>query len=89
MQLPDGAALARTEAVARQVRTMIMRRPEMVDFVTIAGLNFLTNSTQSNSAVAFAILKPWAARPGAAEGKQQGKRFFFEKKNQKTLTNSG
>jgi hypothetical protein len=25
----------------------------------------------------------------STEGKQQGKRFFFEKKNQKTLTNSG
>jgi hypothetical protein len=25
----------------------------------------------------------------STEGKQQGKRFFFEKKNQKTFTNSG
>ncbi len=70
MQLPDGAALARTEAVARQVRAIIMKRPEVQDFVVIPGLNFLTNSTQSNSAVAFAILKPWAARPGAAHSAQ-------------------
>jgi hypothetical protein len=25
----------------------------------------------------------------STEGKQQGKRFFFEKKNHKTFTNSG
>jgi HAE1 family hydrophobic/amphiphilic exporter-1 len=56
MQLPDGAALARTEAVARDVRTIVMQRPEVQDVVEITGLNFLTSSSQSNSAVAFAIL---------------------------------
>jgi HAE1 family hydrophobic/amphiphilic exporter-1 len=65
MQLPDGASLARTEAVARQVRAIVMQRPEVQDMVEITGLNFLTNSSQSNSAAAFAILKPWAERPGA------------------------
>ncbi len=70
MQLPDGAALARTEAVASQVRAIVMKRPEVQDFVAITGLNFLTGSTQSNSAVAFAILKPWAERSGAAHSAQ-------------------
>ncbi len=70
MQLPDGAALARTEVVAQQVRAMVMKRPEVQDMVEITGLNFLTNSTQANSAVAFAILKPWADRPGAAHTAQ-------------------
>ena len=65
MQLPDGAALARTEEVARQVRAIAKERPEVDDVVAITGLNFLTASSQSNSAVAFAILKPWAQRPGA------------------------
>ncbi len=30
---------------------------------SISGLNFLTNAAQSNSAVEFAILKPWDQRP--------------------------
>ncbi len=70
MQLPDGASLARTEAVARQVQAMIIKRPEVRDLVMITGTNFLTGSTQSNSAVAFAILKPWADRSGAAHSAQ-------------------
>ncbi len=70
MQLPDGSALARTEEVAKQVRALVMQRPEVSDVVEIAGLNFLTNSTQSNSAVGFAILKPWGDRPGAAHSAQ-------------------
>jgi HAE1 family hydrophobic/amphiphilic exporter-1 len=49
---------------------MVMKRPEVQDFIMIPGLNFLTNSTQSNSAVAFAILKPWAQRPGATHSAQ-------------------
>jgi hydrophobe/amphiphile efflux-1 (HAE1) family protein len=70
MQLPDGAALTRTEEVARQVRAIVMERPEVQDMVQITGINFLTNSSQSNSAVAFAILKPWAERSGAAHTAQ-------------------
>ncbi|MGI4748420.1 MAG: efflux RND transporter permease subunit [Janthinobacterium lividum] len=70
MQLPDGAALTRTEDVTRQVRAMVIRRPEVQNFVVVSGLNFLTNAAQSNSAVAFAILKPWADRPGASHTAQ-------------------
>ena len=70
MQLPDGAALTRTEEVARQVQAMVLKRPEVQDFIIVSGLNFLTNSAQSNSAVAFAILKPWADRPGAEHSAQ-------------------
>jgi hydrophobe/amphiphile efflux-1 (HAE1) family protein len=70
MQLPDGAALTRTEKVAREVRAIVMERPEVQDTVEITGLNFLTGSSQSNSAVAFAILKPWAERSGAAHTAQ-------------------
>jgi hydrophobe/amphiphile efflux-1 (HAE1) family protein len=70
MQLPDGAALARTEEVARQVRAIVMERPEVQDMVEITGLNFLTASTQANSAVAFAILKPWGERSGKGHSAQ-------------------
>ena len=64
IQLPDGAALSRTDKVADQVRTILQARPEVSDVEEITGLNFLTGSAQSNSAVEFAILKPWGQRPG-------------------------
>ena len=70
VQLPDGASLARTEEVVKQVRGIVMERPEVDDVVAITGLNFLTNSQQSNSAAAFAILKPWAERPGKEHSAQ-------------------
>ncbi len=70
MQLPDGASLARTETVAREVRAIVKARPEVEDFLAITGLNFLTRSQQSNSAVAFAILKPWAQRAGRQHSAQ-------------------
>ncbi len=41
------------------------RRPESTIVISISGLNFLTNASQSNSAVEFAILKPWDERSAA------------------------
>lgn len=70
IQLPDGAALPRTEAIVRQVREIVKQRPEVDDVIQITGLNFLANSQQPNSAAAFAILKPWADRPGKEHSAQ-------------------
>ncbi len=63
IQLPDGASLERTEAVARQSEE-ILRGTGGVDFVgSVVGFNFLSFASQSNSAVQFAVLKPWDERP--------------------------
>jgi hydrophobe/amphiphile efflux-1 (HAE1) family protein len=62
IQLPDGASLQRTDAVAKQVRAMLQSTPGVDIAGSISGLNFLTNAAQSNSAVEFAILKPWDER---------------------------
>ena len=62
IQLPDGASLERTDAVAKRVRDVLQGTPGVDIVGSISGLNFLTNAAQSNSAVEFAILKPWAAR---------------------------
>jgi len=62
VQLPDGASLQRTDAVAKQVRDILQRTPGVDIVGSISGLNFLTNAAQSNSAVEFAILKPWSMR---------------------------
>ena len=63
IQLPDGASLERTDAVAKQVREILQKTPGVDIVGSISGLNFLTNAAQSNSAVEFAILKPWDERP--------------------------
>ena len=62
VQLPDGASLQRTNAVTRTVRKILLAQPGVQDVVSISGLNFLTFATQSSSAAAFAILKPWDVR---------------------------
>ncbi|WP_342361877.1 multidrug efflux RND transporter permease subunit [Terrarubrum flagellatum] len=63
IQLPDGASLERTDAVAKKAREILQNTPGVEIVGSISGLNFLTNAAQSNSAVEFAILKPWAERP--------------------------
>jgi HAE1 family hydrophobic/amphiphilic exporter-1 len=63
IQLPDGASLQRTDAVAKQVRDVLQSTPGVEIVGSISGLNFLTRAAQSNSAVEFAILKPWDQRP--------------------------
>jgi hydrophobe/amphiphile efflux-1 (HAE1) family protein len=62
IQLPDGASLERTDAVAKKVREMLQNTPGVDIAGSISGLNFLTNAAQSNSAVEFAVLKPWDQR---------------------------
>ena len=66
IQGPDGAALERTDEVAKQVRDVLQNEPGVDIVGSISGLNFLTNAAQSNSAVEFAILKPWDERPETA-----------------------
>ena len=62
VQLPDGAALQRTDEVALKVRDILQATPGVEIAGFISGLNFLTNAAQSNSAVEFAVLKPWSER---------------------------
>jgi len=62
VQLPDGASLERTNAVAEQVRDILEKTPGIEIVGAISGLNFLTSAAQSNAAVEFAILKPWEER---------------------------
>ncbi len=63
IQGPDGASLERTDAVAAQIRDILKKEAGVEIVGSISGLNFLTNAAQSNSAVEFAILKPWDERP--------------------------
>jgi multidrug efflux pump subunit AcrB len=62
IQLPDGASLQRTEAVAEKVRAILAAQDDVMDVIPVTGTNFLTGANQSNSAVEFALLKPWNER---------------------------
>lgn len=62
IQLPDGASLQRTDEVARKVRDILEDTPGVRIVGAITGFNFLTSAAQSNSAVEFAVLKPWEER---------------------------
>jgi hydrophobe/amphiphile efflux-1 (HAE1) family protein len=66
IQLPDGAALERTEAVAETVSRILAAEDGVQDVIPVTGLNFLTNANQSNAAVEFAVLKPWHERKRTA-----------------------
>ncbi|HEX5282240.1 MAG TPA: multidrug efflux RND transporter permease subunit [Micropepsaceae bacterium] len=61
-QLPNGASLQRTEAVANQVRDILLRTPGVDSVMSVTGLNFVTRASASNAAAQFAILKPWDQR---------------------------
>jgi HAE1 family hydrophobic/amphiphilic exporter-1 len=63
IQLPDGSSLQRTDEVAKKVRDVLQSTPGVDIVGAITGFNFLTSAAQSNSAVEFAILKPWDERP--------------------------
>ncbi len=68
VQLPDGASVARTAAVVRQVETILAKERAVEDYSAITGLNFIDNYSQSNAAFVIVSLKPFDARLARADG---------------------
>lgn len=66
VQLPDGAALDRTQHVLDEVTRIAGKTPGVDQVVSIAGISALDNSSSlANAGVAYLILKDWGARgPG-------------------------
>jgi hydrophobic/amphiphilic exporter-1 (mainly G- bacteria), HAE1 family len=66
VQLPDGAALDRTQKVLARVSEIVGPSPGVAQVITIAGISALDNSASlANAGVAYIILKDWEARgPG-------------------------
>jgi len=66
VQLPDGAALERTQQVLDKVADIAGKTPGVSQVTTIAGLSPLDNSASlANAGVAYIVLKDWDARgPG-------------------------
>ncbi len=62
IQLPDGASLARTDAVLHRVADIVKSTPGVEDTVSFAGFSGATFTVASNSAVIFARLKSFPER---------------------------
>jgi HAE1 family hydrophobic/amphiphilic exporter-1 len=68
VNLPDGAALQRTQAVLDDAAQRIRKVPGVAQVLTIAGISALDNNASLSSAgVAYVILKDWSER-----GKDEG-----------------
>ena len=62
IQLPDGASLQRTERVLTRVEGFLRQEKAVRNVVALAGLDILSRSTQTNSAVMFVNVAPWDER---------------------------
>ncbi|MFO0796279.1 MAG: multidrug efflux RND transporter permease subunit [Gemmataceae bacterium] len=64
IQLPDGASLERTEAVAARVTEMALGTEGVARVVNLPGFSVLSSANISNNGAMFLPLKPFAERPG-------------------------
>ena len=62
IQLPDAASLQRTQAVVQRVEGFLRQEPAVQNIVALAGLDILSRSSQTNSAVMFVNVKNWDQR---------------------------
>jgi HAE1 family hydrophobic/amphiphilic exporter-1/multidrug efflux pump len=66
--LPDGASLDRTDAVVKQVESVMKTNPEIDTTFALVGLDFLGGGgLKSSSATMFFPLKPWEERSKSAQ----------------------
>ena len=65
IQLPDGAALSRTDEVVRRATQIIQQTPGVQDAVAFAGFSGATFTNASNAAAIFARFKPFDERTEA------------------------
>ena len=66
VQLPDGAALQRTDAALKKVQKIAQEVPGVDQVITISGISILdNNATQPAAGVAYVILKDWSIRDKA------------------------
>jgi HAE1 family hydrophobic/amphiphilic exporter-1 len=63
VQLPDGAALDRTQKVLERVSEIAQKTPGVAQVTTIAGISALDSSASlANAGVAYIVLKDWDSR---------------------------
>jgi hydrophobe/amphiphile efflux-1 (HAE1) family protein len=70
VQLPDGASIARTSDVVRQVEGILKRESAISDYSATIGLNFIDNYSQPNAAFLIVSLKPFDERKHDSDSAQ-------------------
>jgi hydrophobe/amphiphile efflux-1 (HAE1) family protein len=68
VQLPGGASVARTTNVVQQAEEILKTEEAVQDFISVVGLNFIDNFSQSNAAFMVVRLKPFEERRDASQG---------------------
>ncbi len=63
-QLPNGAALERTEQVLDEVNRILLETPGVRNVATVGGFSLLNGIQGSNFGFSIATLVPWEDRPG-------------------------
>ncbi len=67
VQLPDAAALPRTEAVMKRVEEIAIAEEAVEDVIVVNGYSLLASSSATNAGLAVIVLKPWDQRPSLRE----------------------
>ncbi len=67
VQLPGGASVARTANVVQQAEEILKKEEAIADFISVVGLNFIDNYSQSNAAFLVVTLKPFDERKAASQ----------------------
>lgn len=62
VQLPDGAALPRTQQVMEQMYQVVKQNPAVADAIKITGFSLLGGGNAPNSGFAIVLLKEWHER---------------------------
>jgi hydrophobe/amphiphile efflux-1 (HAE1) family protein len=70
VQLPDGASVARTSQVTKQVEDLLKQMPAVQHTLSIIGFSLLDGASEPNNAFMVARLKPFADRKAAADSVQ-------------------
>jgi len=67
VQLPDAASLERTDAVARQVESILSQVDGIASYTVVAGYSLLSGAAAPNNAIVFVSLKEWGERADVAD----------------------
>jgi hydrophobe/amphiphile efflux-1 (HAE1) family protein len=70
VQLPDGASVARTGQVTKQVEDLLKQMPAIEHTLSIIGFSLLDGASEPNNAFMVARLKPFADRKAAEDSVQ-------------------
>jgi hydrophobe/amphiphile efflux-1 (HAE1) family protein len=65
VQLPDGASVARTSEVTKQVEAILKKNPAVDHVLSIVGFSLLDGASEPNSAFMVARMKPFEDRKAA------------------------